>query len=476
MTPLTSPPNQSPGVETADLVLAARQGDAAALTALVRQFQDMAVGYAWSLLGDFHLAEDAAQDAFIQVLGDLHSLREPAAFGGWLRRIVHKYCDRRTRRVGVRTVPLEGVVAQVTADVTQTSAQDSLEQAETAAVVRRAIAALPDAQRETITLFYMGERSQAQVAVFLDITEGTVRKRLYDARKALKERMIDMVEQTLHDDAPSRNDRFEIHVLLGAACERGDMEEVRRILADTPELARQDARANDEHQVLHYAVYGNQLEVVEFLLTSGADPLKGIYPHRDATSPRAIAFDRGYAAIVDAIDAHLEASRGASDAGRDLCEAAGRGDSKQVSSMLDDDAALIEARDNRGRTPLQRAVERADLALATLLLDRGADIETQDSEGQTPLRRALDHGWKVPDENFADYTAMAGLLVDRGAKVDLWAAAGLGDAEVVRQRLDTSKDAINGSGKVAPVTIAAFRGHTDIVQMLLAAGADPDVT
>ncbi len=180
-----------------------------------------------------------------------------------------------------------------------------------------------------------------------------------------------MVEQTLHDDAPSRNDRFETHVLLGAACERGDIEEVRRILADAPELARQDALANNEHQALHYAV-------------------KGIYPHREATSPRAIAFDRGHTAIVEAIDAHLETSLGASDAGRDLCEAAGRGDIDQVTAMLDADAALIGARDNRGRTPLHRAVERADLDLATLLLDRDADIGAQDSDGQTPLHRAVD--------------------------------------------------------------------------------------
>tara|TARA_B100000959_G_scaffold201032_1_gene210367 strand:- start:1922 stop:2152 length:231 start_codon:yes stop_codon:yes gene_type:complete len=76
-----------------------------------------------------------------------------------LRLIVHKHCDRRTRRVSIPTVPLEGVVAQVTADVGQTSALDTIERAETAAVVRQAIAALPEAQRETVTLFYMGERS-----------------------------------------------------------------------------------------------------------------------------------------------------------------------------------------------------------------------------------------------------------------------------------------------------------------------------
>ncbi|MEE3265082.1 MAG: ankyrin repeat domain-containing protein, partial [Candidatus Latescibacterota bacterium] len=74
------------------------------------------------------------------------------------------------------------------------------------------------------------------------------------------------------------------------------------------------------------------------------------------------------------------------------------------------------------------------------------------------------------------YTAMARLLVGRGARVDLWSAAGLGDKAGVRQRLDAGTDPINGSGKAAPLTIAAFRGHADIVRMLLEAGADPDAT
>ena len=89
----------------------------------------------------------------------------------------------------------------------------------------------------------------------------------------------------------------------------------------SPELAHQDAADNDEHQALHHAVYGNQLEVVRLLLEAGADPLTGIYPHREATSPRAMAYDRGLTTIVEAIDAHLAEQRGTSDAGRDLGEA-----------------------------------------------------------------------------------------------------------------------------------------------------------
>lgn len=462
--------------DPAELVEAARRGDPAAFTALVRQFQDMAVGYAWSLLGDFHLAEDAAQDAFIQVFGELDSLREPAAFGGWLRRIVHKYCDRRTRKTRLPTVPLEGVVAQVTADVTGTDALEDLERAETAAVVRRAIAALPDAQREAVTLFYIGERSQAQVAAFLDITEGTVRKRLHDARRALKETMIDMVDKTLHDDAPSRNDRFETHVLLGAACERGDIDEVRRILGDMPELARQDARDNDEHQPLHYAVYGNQLQIVQLLLDAGADPLKGVYPHRDATSPRAIAFDRGHTEIVAAIDAHLAASRGASDAGSELCAAAEAGDQTRVAAMLAADPSLLDAKNKHGRTPLLCAVRGGRIGMVRLLLSRGADVEAEGASGR-PLRDALHHTWKTPDEDYPTFTAIAGLLVGGGAHVDLWAAAGLGDVDAVRQLLQAEPEALNGNGgSDAPLTVAARRGHAEVVRVLLEAGADPDAT
>ena len=74
------------------LVAAARAGDLEAYGQLVRCFQDMAYGYAYAVLGDFHLAEDAAQEAFLQAYRDLPDLREPAAFPGWLRRIVLNQC------------------------------------------------------------------------------------------------------------------------------------------------------------------------------------------------------------------------------------------------------------------------------------------------------------------------------------------------------------------------------------------------
>ena len=89
------------------LIILAQAGDLDAFGQIVRQFQDMAVGYAYSILGDFHLAEDAAQEAFIATYRDIRALRMPDAFPNWFRKIVYKYCDRFRRRQHVETLPLE---------------------------------------------------------------------------------------------------------------------------------------------------------------------------------------------------------------------------------------------------------------------------------------------------------------------------------------------------------------------------------
>lgn len=55
--------------ELTGLVRAAARGDVGAFTKIVERFQDMAVGYAYSILGDFHEAEDVAQEAILASLG-----------------------------------------------------------------------------------------------------------------------------------------------------------------------------------------------------------------------------------------------------------------------------------------------------------------------------------------------------------------------------------------------------------------------
>ncbi len=64
-----------------------KAGDVYAFTELVRRYQDLAFGYAYAILRDFHLAQDAAQEAFVVTYADIGKLQNPDAFPGWLRRI-----------------------------------------------------------------------------------------------------------------------------------------------------------------------------------------------------------------------------------------------------------------------------------------------------------------------------------------------------------------------------------------------------
>ena len=175
---------------------------------LVEQFRDMACGYAYSILSDFHLAEDVAQEAFIVAFERLGQLEQPDAFPGWFRRIVWSCCGRMTRRKSVPTVGLEA------ADSLRSESDGPawhVEQKEMRDQVLKAIRELPEPEREVTTLFYINGYSQRDIADFLEVPVGTVKNRLTASRDRLKERMMNMVEKTLHQSAP--DERFNKKVI-----------------------------------------------------------------------------------------------------------------------------------------------------------------------------------------------------------------------------------------------------------------------
>jgi RNA polymerase sigma-70 factor (ECF subfamily) len=163
-----------------ELLARVRSGDRSAVAVLVARFQPRAVEFAAALLGDSHLAEDAVQNAFIKALGRLSDLREANAFPGWFRQIVRTEALALTRRRsvegpggGARDAPEAPVHAAVRDEMCE--------------VVRAALAALPPRGRETAQLFYLGELDCPEVARRLDVPIGTVKRRLHDARKKLRE-------------------------------------------------------------------------------------------------------------------------------------------------------------------------------------------------------------------------------------------------------------------------------------------------
>ena len=194
--------------ELASTIISVQQGNLEAYGLIVQRFQDMACGYAYSILGDFHLAEDAAQESFIQAYRELGSLREPQAFASWFRRIVFTQCTRMTRGKRLDTMPLEDAVDIKSTDP---SPAEIAEHSELRSKVLDAITALPENERIVTALFYINGYSHNDIAVFLDVPVSTIKSRLHTSRDRLKENMMAMVGDYLHENAP--DEEFTSRVL-----------------------------------------------------------------------------------------------------------------------------------------------------------------------------------------------------------------------------------------------------------------------
>lgn len=176
------------------LIEAVRSGGPDAFEQLVRRFQNMAYGYAFAIVGDFHLAQDVAQEAFVEAYRQLPNLRTSEAFPGWFRRIVFKYSDRLTRRKHVDTVPL-AAASEMSIDTP--ALDDVAAERDMKDAVLEAIEALPPDERAVITLYYLNGYSQKKVAEFLEVPVSTVNNRLHASRNRLKKRIIHMVGEKL---------------------------------------------------------------------------------------------------------------------------------------------------------------------------------------------------------------------------------------------------------------------------------------
>ena len=205
--------------ELSNLVRRTRSGDLEAFGEIVERFQDMAYACSYAILGDAHLAQDAAQEAFVEAYRALPRLADPAAFPGWFRQIVLGRCSRLARSRRLPQAPFEAA-ADVPSSVS--SPADSAVNGELKETVLAAIAALPQGERLVTTLFYINGYSQQQIAEFLDISIPTVKNRLYRSRKRLKERMIALVEQTVSGQRPSRDKRFKESVMKIIAASEQD--------------------------------------------------------------------------------------------------------------------------------------------------------------------------------------------------------------------------------------------------------------
>jgi RNA polymerase sigma factor (sigma-70 family) len=166
----------------ADELLAIRcqLGERPAFDALIARWHEPLWRYLRRLANSDDVAGDLAQDTWMRVLRGISGLREPARLRPWLFGIARRVAMDRLRfeytRRGAEDIELD----QLPGD------DPALELEADAAALDGALAGLPLAEREMLTLFYLRELSLAEIAAMLSLPLGTVKSRLHRARNELR--------------------------------------------------------------------------------------------------------------------------------------------------------------------------------------------------------------------------------------------------------------------------------------------------
>lgn len=168
-------------------VEAARNGDPQAWGRLVRHFSGMALSVAYGKLHDWGLAEDAVQEAFAEAFLHLANLQEADAFPGWFKVIIERQCHRLLRRKQHATIPLEEAGAK---DGGEDDVAAILERKEWQARLRQSVEGLPENLKVAVQLFYFQGYAIKEIASFLAVSPGTLKKRLFDARNKLRSELL----------------------------------------------------------------------------------------------------------------------------------------------------------------------------------------------------------------------------------------------------------------------------------------------
>jgi RNA polymerase sigma-70 factor (ECF subfamily) len=177
------------GFDEAKLIERLRASDLDALGELYAWLGGAMLTLARSMLHDHDEANDVVEEALLRVRRAAPGFRGPRGLRTWTLRIVANLCRDALRRRRFSAGPPEDLDPHVAAGLSTTPVEgwdERMDQAVLLAALERAIAALPEEQREAVVLRDRMGLSYAEVAEALGISESAVKSRLFRARETLK--------------------------------------------------------------------------------------------------------------------------------------------------------------------------------------------------------------------------------------------------------------------------------------------------
>jgi RNA polymerase sigma-70 factor (ECF subfamily) len=168
-------------IEFPTAFIRAREGDHDAFAELVERHEAMVYSLAWNFFGDRSRAEEIAQDVFLQLYRNLHTIESDSHLLYWLRQVTTRRCIDVARRARLKAVSLDDA-GELHANP---KAIDPLLDRRLKQLVRE----LPDTQRAVVTLRYQEDLDPSEICRIVGLPVNTVKSHLHRALQSLRRKL-----------------------------------------------------------------------------------------------------------------------------------------------------------------------------------------------------------------------------------------------------------------------------------------------
>jgi RNA polymerase sigma-70 factor, ECF subfamily len=182
------------GLADGELVQSALAGRETSFEELVRRYQRPIAAYVYRMVGDYDAALDLTQEVFIKVYNSLTRYRSEFKFSTWIYKIAHNAAIDHLRRHAVRdqalTSGIDGERREVLIESRRLTPEQESERKERRTEIESVVQLLPAAYRELIVLRHSQDLSYDEIAEVTGLPLGTVKNRLFRAREAMRDHLL----------------------------------------------------------------------------------------------------------------------------------------------------------------------------------------------------------------------------------------------------------------------------------------------
>lgn len=171
-----------------------KQGNHTAFSALVQQYQKLVFHVVQRMVLCPHDVEDISQEVFIKVYKRLNTFNFESKLATWIARIAYLTAIDHLRKVQPNSIPREQALDQLY--VTDETPEQVLIQTDARQYIQQLIDGLPESYRIVLTLYHLEEFSYNEIEHITGMPSGTVKNYLFRARKMLKDKLAN----SLNDD------------------------------------------------------------------------------------------------------------------------------------------------------------------------------------------------------------------------------------------------------------------------------------